>query len=242
MEWYLLLKLIIAHVIGDFVLQPKAWVEQKHQDTFKSSSLYIHTLLHAVLAYFIIADWTNWQIPVLVFIMHTAIDVWKSLQKRNLTFFLWDQFMHLISIIAISIIFSSMAINDILILFNTPQFLLIVLAYLLVLRPYALVIDMFTDKWRKQIRTIEQEDNIGSLDDAGKYIGMLERFLVLTFILSGNPGAIGMLIAAKSILRFNDLKGESSRKMSEYVLIGTLLSFSLCIITGLIVNKMLKQI
>jgi hypothetical protein len=102
------------------------------------------------------------------------------------------------------------------------------------------VVDLFTEKWRKQIRVIEAEDEIGSLNDAGKYIGMLERFLVLTFILSGNPSAIGMLIAAKSILRFNDLKGEASKKMSEYVLIGTLLSFSLCIITGLIVNKLLK--
>lgn len=240
MEWLLLLKLFTAHIVGDFILQPKAWVEEKQALTFKSSSLYLHTLLHALITYVLIGDWTNWQLPALVFVMHTAIDIWKSLQKPNLTFFLVDQVLHLVSLFAITLIFTSLEMGDFLDLVNSPQFLLLLLAYSIVLRPYAFIIDMFTAKWRKQIRVIEEEDNIGSLDDAGKYIGMLERFLVLTFILSGNPGAIGMLIAAKSILRFNDLKGTSSRKMSEYVLIGTLLSFSLCIITGLIVNRLLK--
>jgi hypothetical protein len=240
MEWILLLKLVIAHVIGDFVMQPKRWVLQKQAQAFKAPSLYFHTLLHAALAYIIVGDWSDWKLPFLVFIMHTAIDIWKSLQKRSLNYFLIDQALHFISLIALSIIFSNTALGDYLNLLQSPQVLLLILAYILVLRPYAFVVDLFTEKWRKQIRVIEAEDEIGSLNDAGKYIGMLERFLVLTFILSGNPSAIGMLIAAKSILRFNDLKGEASKKMSEYVLIGTLLSFSLCIITGLIVNKLLK--
>ena len=46
----------------------------------------------------------------------------------------------------------------------------------------------------------------------------------------------GLLIAAKSVFRFNDLKESNNRKWTEYILIGTLLSFGLAILTGLLVR------
>jgi hypothetical protein len=46
--------------------------------------------------------------------------------------------------------------------------------------------------------------------------------------------AIGLLITAKSVFRFNDLKASNNRKLTEYILIGTFLSFGLAIITGLL--------
>lgn len=57
---------------------------------------------------------------------------------------------------------------------------------------------------------------------AGVWIGWLERALVFTFVLVGQFNAIGLVIAAKSILRF-----EYARKsaQSELVIIGTLASF-----------------
>jgi hypothetical protein len=73
-----------------------------------------------------------------------------------------------------------------------------------------------------------------SLPNAGKYIGMIERLFVLIFILMGRWEGIGLLITAKSVFRFNDLKESNSRKLTEYILIGTLLSFGLAILTGLV--------
>ncbi len=73
-----------------------------------------------------------------------------------------------------------------------------------------------------------------SLPNAGKYIGIIERLFVLIFIILGRWEAIGLLITAKSVFRFNDLKESNSRKLTEYILIGTLLSFGLAIMTGLI--------
>jgi hypothetical protein len=73
-----------------------------------------------------------------------------------------------------------------------------------------------------------------SLPNAGKYIGIIERLFVLTFIILGRWEAIGLLITAKSVFRFNDLKERNSRKLTEYILIGTLLSFGLAIISGII--------
>lgn len=66
-------------------------------------------------------------------------------------------------------------------------------------------------------------DTAEGLPKAGSIIGNLERGLAYLFILSGQPQNIGFLLAAKSVLRFSSAKED--RGISEYVIIGTLLSF-----------------
>ena len=70
------------------------------------------------------------------------------------------------------------------------------------------------------------------LPNAGRLIGITERWMVLVFILIGQFGAVGFLITAKSILRFKD--GDYLK--TEYVLIGTMLSFALAIGCALLYN------
>ena len=77
------------------------------------------------------------------------------------------------------------------------------------------------------------EDN-ESLKDAGKYIGILERLLVFIFIIVGHWEAVGFLITAKSVFRFGDLTSTKERKLTEYILIGTLISFGIAIIVSLL--------
>jgi hypothetical protein len=64
------------------------------------------------------------------------------------------------------------------------------------------------------------------LENGGKLIGQLERTLILLFILSAQPAGVGFLIAAKSILRFGELKDNDARMEAEYIIIGTMLSFT----------------
>ncbi|GAB3018768.1 hypothetical protein GCM10027051_24800 [Niabella terrae] len=80
---------------------------------------------------------------------------------------------------------------------------------------------------------LEEDRAEDSLQLAGKYIGMIERLLVFFFVLLNQWSAIGFLIAAKSILRFSDLSRAKDRKLTEYVIIGTLLSISIAIFTAL---------
>lgn len=70
------------------------------------------------------------------------------------------------------------------------------------------------------------------LADGGKVIGWLERFLVLSFLLGGDYAAIGLVLAAKAILRYNDIKNAQDQKIAEYVLIGTMLSLSWAVLVG----------
>lgn len=65
-----------------------------------------------------------------------------------------------------------------------------------------------------------------SLPKGGRVIGRLERLMIFMLVLAGQVGAIGLLIAAKSVLRFNELARGQDRSVSEYVIIGTLASFA----------------
>ena len=121
------------------------------------------------------------------------------------------------------------------------RILLVVFGYLLMTNPVGYFIQFITKRWVKDLNI---ED---SLKDAGRWIGMLERILIITFIFINQYIGIGFLIAAKSLLRLIDRPESpiapaqpfSSRKHTEYVLIGTFLSFAIAILIGLAINWLL---
>ncbi len=71
---------------------------------------------------------------------------------------------------------------------------------------------------------------------------MIERVLILTFIILNQFEAIGFLIAAKSVFRFGEIKDSNQQKTAEYILIGTLLSFSLAILVGIVLVAASKSL
>lgn len=81
-----------------------------------------------------------------------------------------------------------------------------------------------------------QPKNDTSLQNAGNYIGILERLLVFGFIITHRFEITGFLLAAKSIFRFGDLKEATDIKLTEYVLIGTFLSFGIALFTGFLIQ------
>jgi hypothetical protein len=72
----------------------------------------------------------------------------------------------------------------------------------------------------------------------GRVIGILERGLLYAFVLQGQYGAIGFILAAKAFTRFKAL---DDRPFAEYVLIGTLLSACLAFATGGAVQWLLRH-
>ncbi|MEA2519628.1 MAG: hypothetical protein QOF49_1708 [Chloroflexota bacterium] len=65
----------------------------------------------------------------------------------------------------------------------------------------------------------------------GSTIGMLERILIVVFVLTGTESAIGFVVAAKTLARFRLL---DDRAFAEYYLLGTLASVAVAIVSGLI--------
>ncbi|MEP2935422.1 MAG: DUF3307 domain-containing protein [Gilvibacter sp.] len=227
------LQLILAHVLTDFVFQTKKGIAQKRAKKARSGYLYVHALLAGVLTYLLLQQWTQFLVPAMVMVTHYLIDLWKLHQGQdNLRNFLIDQFAHLLVLLA-AWWYLTHTFDQVLPTLQSwitdANILALLIGYIMVIYPVGFVIGKATQKWQSEIA---EDEALSSLARAGRTIGIFERILVVTFILTGNFSAIGFLIGAKSILRFSDAKKTSARKQTEYVLIGTLMSFALSIIIG----------
>lgn len=79
---------------------------------------------------------------------------------------------------------------------------------------------------------VAADASLKGLPNAGKWIGYLERILILTFVFTSNIEGVGFLLAAKSVFRFGELSKAKDIKTTEYVLIGTFTSFTIAILLG----------
>jgi len=225
-------KLLLAHLLGDFLLQPTSWVLDKENKKYKSKYLYIHTFLHGILAWIFVGEITFGWFALALALAHGGIDLMKlqfQNNKTKRTWFMLDQILHLITIAIIIGLYKNLSIDFA--AFNN-QFWVLMTGILVLTKPTSIVIKNVISIWTPE----SKNNNDDSLENAGNYIGILERLFVFCFILPVHFEAIGFLLAAKSIFRFGDLKEAKDRKLTEYVLIGTLLSFGIAILTGLLVQ------
>ena len=224
-------KLLLAHLLGDFLLQPTSWVNDKEHKKHKSLYLYLHAFLHFILAWILVGKQDFGWYALALASSHGFIDFLKlyfqtSSTKRN--WFTFDQILHLIMIVSVTSLYGKIVVDFSIF---TNSFWLVATAIVLLTKPTSLIIKNIISIW-----TPESKSKDESLQNAGNYIGILERLFVFAFIMAGHFEAIGFLMAAKSIFRFGDLREAKDRKLTEYVLIGTLLSFGIALLTGLLVQ------
>ena len=223
-------KLLLAHLIGDFLLQPTRWVVHKEANKIKSKYLYLHVLLHFALTMILLWDLQYWKIALIIAISHYFIDLCKLyvtpfFKLKSVPFFI-DQLLHLTVLFIAA--YRGEWLERITIFFQGLDWSLVT-AIVFVTFPASIIMGKLLEAMGDKI-----EIDHKSLPNAGKYIGIIERLFVLMFIILGRWEAIGLLIGAKSVFRFNDLKESNNRKLTEYILIGTLLSFGLAIIAGIV--------
>ena len=237
----LLTALLLAHVLGDFVFQSSKWVAHKEANKQKSRYLYIHIAIHAActLGLLLLLQSSFLWITIPIVISHYLIDLGKlHIQNKSnakILFFV-DQGLHIAMLYVLVIICTeeSIPLADII---NLNNILLITLI-LMSTAVSSIIMRVLLQNWDKDI---DEENKQKSLQSAGKHIGILERLLVFTFVILNQWSAIGLLIAAKSAFRFGDLSEAKNRKLTEYMLIGTLLSFGLAMFFGILYIK-LKEI
>lgn len=224
-----LFKLLLAHLLGDFLLQPNAWVADKEKKKLASLKLYWHVLIHIALIFLFFFSWEVWKMALVVGVSHFIIDALKLIGQRTRTKRLWffiDQFLHLFVIVAYWVYNDQPAISFAFL--QQQQFWLLAVGVLLLTSPTAVLIRILIAKWIP----INNGRKNTSLQDAGRFIGMLERLLIFLFVCTHHFEAVGFLLAAKSIFRFGDLKEAHDIKLTEYVLIGTLLSFGIALLVA----------
>lgn len=227
----LLIKLFLAHLIGDFVFQTKKSIKKKEKKKLKSPVLYAHIAIHFLLLVLLLWDLSLWPVVVGITISHFIIDVIKLTFQKKKTKRLWfflDQLLHITVIFVAYFLFTDNSFH--LANFVTKNSLLLITCVLFLTQPVSIIMMTIFSKWDIEKLTTGNE----SLKDAGRYIGMLERMLVFVFIITNHWEAVGFLITAKSVFRFGDLKESKHRKLTEYILIGTLISFGIAILTGIL--------
>lgn len=220
------IKLILASLAGDFLLQPSAWVTDKQVKKGKSLRLYLHIAVHA-LALLIVLQFNMhyWAGILIILVSHYIIDMVKSALTDRLNerlLFFADQLLHLAIIGCVVYIYFPYRID--LEWLYSAVLLLQVTTFLFVTVVSSVLMKKIISRW--DLGSIKEKD---SLANAGAFIGMLERTFILGFIVMDYWEGIGFLLAAKSVFRFGDLSKGNDRKLTEYILIGTLLSFGLAI-------------
>jgi len=218
-------RLLLAHVITDFLLQTKNAVGNK--TCFKANLL--HGFILLIVSSLVFIDLLDLKILLMlvsISVVHSIIDFFKSTIDSTLNvkwswfIFLADQALHLLSIFALLSLFypmKSIGLLDQLFSLTVGINWLKFFVFLILITAGG---SYFTASLCKRFTAkLDQQD---SLENAGQYIGILERIIIAASILIGRFEIIGFLIAAKSIIRHNETK---EKAFTEYYLIGTLTSF-----------------
>jgi hypothetical protein len=230
----LLLQFFLAHIIGDFFLQSNKGIINKEQRKWRSGFLYLHVAIHFLLIIGITANLNLWPEALVISATHLVIDACKLQFQTNETkrgWFFLDQLLHCTVILIVWFFNQNMFVDHTII--ADKRLLALVFSILFITRPASFIIKIVISKWSPRATRDIISTEVESLENAGQLIGILERFLILLFIVLDRWEGVGFLLAAKSVFRFGDLTEAKDTKLTEYVLIGTLLSFIIAILTGL---------
>jgi hypothetical protein len=219
-----LLALLAAHLVGDFPLQPD-WMARAKRNP---AVLLLHVALQTLLAAAALGNWTAWPLLAILAGTHLGLDAVKAwLLGDELAGFACDQIAHFVVIVALALVFPLTLAQGSWAHLLAPDALRVYLLGLALLAALVASLQGGAILVRKVTSPFagEMAGEIQGLKFGGAYIGVLERALILLLVLLGQPAGVGFMLTAKSILRFGDVKDSAQRKLTEYIIIGTFLSF-----------------
>lgn len=237
------LLLFIGHVLGDFYFQSSSLAKAKETSVKK---LRLHCLFYLVamvgvtLAVF---NWSLFSVAIVVSVLHFVIDGLKFLltkyvsikKDKNATIFLADQGLHILILLLAAgyIKIHSIEINYVTGLeflinmfdLDMEHLLSWILILLVLVQPCSIVIKKVLNRYRP----MNEEQLDEGVPNAGALIGILERLFILLMLYVNQFTAIGFVLTAKSIARYNKIS--ENPQFAEYYLLGTLMSTLLIIIS-----------
>lgn len=240
------LSILLAHLAGDFVFQTRGLVERKQRG--KLVAYLLHGLIHYLCAVLIFGFFVPGSFTALrtylvlagLALLHLLIDfaklklAAKRIIRNAAGAFLADQCAHLLTVVlAVWLLlpaesFTTLALFVQIARGAQDEFLAVPVVYLTVVFAGGYLIRALT---RTMAESFKIEESGEQLQNAGLYIGWLERFLILTALLLQSPSVVGLVLAIKAIARYPEFK---SVRFAEYVVIGTLLSVSVAFLGALV--------
>lgn len=224
----LLLNLLLAHLIGDFALQTSKTCKHKKEKKWGSVYHYCHTVIIFVLAWIAAWDWGFCWCALIIGATHFIIDILKSYHEDKVKSFVLDQLLHIVVVVGVSWLWCSM--NEWSMPFGIPvKYVALAIAILVCWKPANIFIKLMLKHY-----SVNMPEEMASGFNAGALIGNIERWLILVFVILQRYDAIGLLIAAKSIIRF----GDKETTKTEYVLAGTLMSIFIAVLAGVMATML----
>jgi hypothetical protein len=244
----LFLTVLLAHLLGDFPLQSPGMVRGKQQGIrayLAHGAIHLLILVLCVAAFIsleLLTSFWFWMAVCLYIAIHLGIDRAKqglvntAKLADSATVFLLDQVLHVCTISALAwfLIRPTWATLRSQFSWSTAtgeKVLEAGIVYVAVIFAGGYLIRYLTRNLTAGIK--KPGETAEEVENAGMYIGWLERFLVVTAILVQSPSMVGLILTGKSIARFPELK----ERFAEYFLIGTLLSIGLAVLGGLLLAK-----
>jgi len=248
-----LLAVYLGHLLGDFVFQSRSLVHRKQAG--KPSGYLVHGIVHylsaaGVVGFFLPGSILSVRTHLIVIgltLAHLLIDFIKiNLTKRaipdNWAAYVADQLLHLATIVVAAwLLAPGLPLSAMMQAWQGVRLvrggvLAVPIVYIVVVFGGGYLIRYLTRSLAEGIRDHSPERSSEQLQNAGLYIGWLERFLVVTALLLQSPAMVGLILTAKSIARYPELKSE---RFAEYFLIGTLLSVGIALLGGALLSKIL---
>lgn len=216
--------LLAAHAIGDYVFQTAASIAEKRTKRLRSGRFWRHIAGHGVLAAIalLLADVAPGRallLGALTAAIHGMVDWAKVVVDARLPVrspwkvraYLLDQTLHVLTAFALASTTPAAPAPDLVV--GSAWVALVLFATAGIGHAVGMYLARFGE--------VPGEEGLAG---AGFQIGTIERLLVVVFVVLQVWEAVGFLLTAKSIFRFGDIQRAQSRALTEYVLIGTLVS------------------
>jgi hypothetical protein len=235
----LVIRLLVVHVLAECVVRKRILGDRTSHGLLRILGF---AFIRTALIWIAVAEWSNFWVSIIAFIATVTAEFSRPKPKTTLRQSAARQILYAVSLWAIWIISANSSISSVLRalgdLWLDPRIWTVALGYTLVIWPAGYLTGVLTAPWRESIQTNDAQ----GLQNAGLWIGRLERVLIVTAVLVDQFALIGFLVAAKSILRFADIQTSNNRQEAEYVLVGTLLSFTAAIAAGLLTKATLAYV
>lgn len=227
--------LVLGHLVADFVLQTNGKAERKREPRVLLAHTGVVLASHA--AFLAPLAFVDGAPPVRALLgtavgiaaVHAAIDAAKARRADAGTFrvFVADQALHFATLLLAAWALAGFARPPAADGGAAASVALVAAGYVANSTPASIFLG-------KLLHGLKMEGPVPARP-AGRYIGVLERMLILTFVLLGQWAAIGFALTAKSVARFPQFK-DGQDHFAEYFLAGTLASVSVAIGTGLLLR------
>jgi uncharacterized protein DUF3307 len=232
----LFLKLLTAHLLGDYIFQTDRVASGKHRLPY----MVWHALAHGTLLALVglTETWTAglWGVLSMILAAHVAIDAWTSRRvKRDWKLLLLDQSLHAATLVAGVALLRpeelTAALGLAAALTKRPDVYVVVSGAVIAIWAGAIAVGRWVEPFAAQLGTQRP-----GLARAGRMIGLIERALIFLAVILRLEALVGFVIAAKAILRLPEVREPSHRELAEYYLVGSLASVFWAVLAGVLVR------